>query len=243
MQHFASIWRNEPKSRGGPVVFPFQDRSQIYATVISVALHGAVALAIAYEVMSGVGAPVPRHRGHAAMTVHLVYSEPLQGGGATLSAHTVHYDPSVAPSLDALKVSSSSVASASSHVAVGLSEGLARDMAAHAVAGNSDQTEDAKKSDYEALLRAHLQPYFVYPAPARPERLGGMVRLHIIVARNGQVLSEWVQSSSGHAVLDASALDLIHRAEPLPPLPSGVDDTLEIEVPLEYSPPQLALGV
>lgn len=176
------------------------------------------------------------------MAVHLVPSELPSGGAAPVPVRTADAIQAAAAPTDTRRPDSPRIQLATLHLPSGLSKGLPQGTDADAVAADGARQEGAERSNYEALLRAHLRPYFVYPDAARSGRLDGMVELHLIVARNGQVLSEWVQASSGHAILDASALDLIHRAQPLPPLPTGKDDALEIDLPLEYSPPQLVLG-
>ena len=53
--------------------------------------------------------------------------------------------------------------------------------------------------------------------------------------RAGRVLVSTLERTSNHGVLDAEALALLQRAQPLPPLPDEIDgDTLEIVVPIEF---------
>jgi protein TonB len=200
-------------------------------------MHGALALVIAYQIASSAGALATAHQRPAMMTVQFVPSVPMPAAAAPMPAHQIDPAASAAATPDAEQLVSARI----SPVVARLSSGMV-DGSADTGGASSAQQDQAAESEYAAVLRAYLRKYFVYPDAARAERAGGTVELHLLIGHDGQVLSQWVQSSSGHAVLDASALDLIHRAQPLPPLPASTSGTLEIELPLEYSPPKLMLG-
>jgi periplasmic protein TonB len=73
-----------------------------------------------------------------------------------------------------------------------------------------------------------------YPAQARG--LQGVVSLAFTIDRHGGVVSSRIVKSSGSAVLDAEALDLIKRAAPLPPPPADiVDSDLSFVVPIRFA--------
>ncbi len=209
---------------------------------VSVALHGALALAIAFEFASSQGTPSPVHRNVAATSIYFVPSASLPDAAAAMHARQSDRARAVAALVEAGHSAAFQPGSLSVPQPVGGKSGSPSAAMASPTDASSEHKDGSAQSSYETLLRAYLRPYFVYPDAARPERLGGIVQLHLVVGRNGQVLSEWVQGSSGFAVLDASALDLVHRAQPLPPLPAGLPDTLEIALPLQYTPPKLLLG-
>jgi protein TonB len=51
----------------------------------------------------------------------------------------------------------------------------------------------------------------------------------------GQVLLAEISKSSGIPELDAEALALVRRAEPLPPIPDGFGkDTIDAVIPIEF---------
>jgi protein TonB len=77
----------------------------------------------------------------------------------------------------------------------------------------------AASASYRSLLSAHLQRFKQYPAGARAAGEQGTSMLSFTVGRNGRVLASRLARSSGHASLDAETLDLIRRAQPLPPFP------------------------
>ncbi|WP_315833177.1 energy transducer TonB [Bradyrhizobium prioriisuperbiae] len=87
----------------------------------------------------------------------------------------------------------------------------------------------------QALLR-HVARYQRYPNAARLGRLQGSVETLFSMRRDGTLLGVWVKTSSGQAVLDSEAVDAIRRAQPLPSIPSGLPDRLNIRVTLVFEP-------
>jgi protein TonB len=91
-------------------------------------------------------------------------------------------------------------------------------------------------SDYLSLLEAHLNAYKNYPYDARIHREEGIVQLRFSLDRMGHVLSFDVAKSSGSSSLDNEARDMIHRADPFPPVPADFHgDRLDLVVPLVFS--------
>lgn len=88
-------------------------------------------------------------------------------------------------------------------------------------------------SDYYRVLQGHLARYHAYPSSLRT-RPTGLVRLGVVVGRDGRVLDAWIDNSSGVAVLDDAALAALRRAEPLPSLPSSLPGAIDLIVPLRY---------
>ncbi len=85
-------------------------------------------------------------------------------------------------------------------------------------------------------LLSQLNRFKRYPPEARRAHIEGMVMLHFIMDAGGNLLSVEIAKSSGRPVLDAEALALIRRAEPLPALPAGFPaKTLDAVVPVEFS--------
>jgi protein TonB len=91
------------------------------------------------------------------------------------------------------------------------------------------------KNSYFAKLLGRLNRYKRYPASARAARRQGVVMLHFIMNANGQVLLAEINKTSGVVELDAEALALVRRAEPLPAIPAGFGkDTIDAVVPIEF---------
>jgi protein TonB len=90
--------------------------------------------------------------------------------------------------------------------------------------------------DFVARLLAQLNRYKQYPRAARQARIHGVVMLHFVMDAQGRVLQADIAKSSGRPILDAEALALIQRAQPLPPLPADYPTrTLDAVVPVEFS--------
>jgi len=92
------------------------------------------------------------------------------------------------------------------------------------------------RDSYFGRLLAQLNRYKRYPQAARAARVTGVVMLHFVMDAQGRVLSYEIAKSSGRAALDQEALDLIQRAQPLPPLPADFPTrTLDAVVPIEFT--------
>lgn len=95
------------------------------------------------------------------------------------------------------------------------------------------------KASWQGLLLARLAQYKKYPEAAkRFEEVGKRInRLRFVVDAKGKVLSYELVSLSGNALLDQATLDMIRKAQPLPPPPPELlnsSGTLEIIAPLVY---------
>jgi TonB family protein len=92
------------------------------------------------------------------------------------------------------------------------------------------------KDSYLGRLLAQLNRFKQYPRSARQARIEGVVMLHFVMNADGKVESFEIAKSSGRPVLDAEALALIQRAQPLPALPTDFPTrTLDAVVPIEFS--------
>lgn len=80
------------------------------------------------------------------------------------------------------------------------------------------QFTQASSNRYNALVFGHLQRYKRYPAAAHGA--SGTVVVRFVINRAGQVIASAVTKSSGNAILDRAALELLRRASPFPPFPA-----------------------
>jgi protein TonB len=88
---------------------------------------------------------------------------------------------------------------------------------------------------YLGRLLGQLNRFKQYPRAARQAHIEGVVQLHFVMDAQGKVLSFEIAKSSGRPVLDAEALALIQRAQPLPALPADYPSrTLDAIVPIEF---------
>jgi TonB family protein len=92
------------------------------------------------------------------------------------------------------------------------------------------------RESFLGRLLAQLNRFKQYPRAARQAHIEGVVMLHFVMDAQGNVLSFEIAKSSGRPVLDAEALALIRRAQPLPALPADYPSrTLDALVPIEFS--------
>jgi protein TonB len=92
------------------------------------------------------------------------------------------------------------------------------------------------RASFLTRLLAQLNRFKQYPRAARQAHIQGVVMLHFVMNAQGRVTAFDVAKSSGHPVLDAEALALIQRAQPLPAIPPDYPDrTLDAIVPIEFS--------
>jgi protein TonB len=88
---------------------------------------------------------------------------------------------------------------------------------------------------YLAVLRAWLARYKEYPRQARMRRQEGTALLRFVLDRRGAVLEFAIERSSGVEALDRAVLNMLARAQPLPPLPADLPaDRLELELPVAF---------
>jgi protein TonB len=86
------------------------------------------------------------------------------------------------------------------------------------------------------LLFSHLLRYRQYPGSAQANHQEGVVMLAFTMDRHGRVLSRHIARSSGVPALDAEALAMIERAQPLPAFPPNMPDaTRSFSAPIKFS--------
>lgn len=95
----------------------------------------------------------------------------------------------------------------------------------------------AAKASWQSQLLSHLARYKRYPEDARRRGLKGTNQLRFVVDGKGMVLSYSLVGKSGSASLDRATLQMIRRAQPLPPPPPELlnNGTLEVVAPFIYS--------
>ncbi|WMR30711.1 energy transducer TonB, partial [Metapseudomonas otitidis] len=93
------------------------------------------------------------------------------------------------------------------------------------------------RETWQSQLLAHLAKYKRYPEDARRRNIEGVNRLSFTVDAEGKVLAYALTGKSGSASLDRATLEMIRRAQPLPPPPPEilVNGTREVTAPFVYS--------
>jgi TonB family protein len=92
------------------------------------------------------------------------------------------------------------------------------------------------RDSFLGRLVVQLNRFKQYPRTARQAHIEGVVMLHFVMDAQGKLISYEIAKSSGRPILDAEALALIQRAQPLPALPADFPThTLDAVVPIEFS--------
>jgi protein TonB len=100
--------------------------------------------------------------------------------------------------------------------------------------GSSEQR--AAIASWRDLVMARLQSAKRYPGGAEARRAQGTATLSFSVDRSGRVISSAIAKSSGHADLDREVLAMIRRAEPLPPFPAAMPQSVvQLSVPVRFA--------
>lgn len=111
----------------------------------------------------------------------------------------------------------------SAPVAVVKSEPVAEGPAVeHKLSIKKPDRNAAIESGYSSLIRARLERNKEYPAMARRGRIEGVVVVTFQIEHDGSVSSVKVLRSSGHTLLDKSALRTVHVSAPFPVPPDSM---------------------
>lgn len=92
----------------------------------------------------------------------------------------------------------------------------------------------ATMASYMAKLRAWLARNMRYPASARSSGLEGAALVRFTIDENGRVLSASLARSSGHAVLDTAAVNMIKKGSPAPTPPMGSPPQTTITLTVDF---------
>ena len=80
-----------------------------------------------------------------------------------------------------------------------------------------------------------VRQFYYYPPAALAVRKTGLVMVHFEVRRDGRIEKLAIGKSSGDAQLDKAALDIVQKAEPLPPIPDRMHaERVEGELPVNF---------
>lgn len=88
---------------------------------------------------------------------------------------------------------------------------------------------------YLNLVRQEIDKHKRYPLLAKRRSLKGSVRLKFVILRNGRAKDIQVVQSSGYNILNEAALEAVKKANPFPPFPEEMEESLLIiEVPVNF---------
>ena len=88
-------------------------------------------------------------------------------------------------------------------------------------------------SDYSDLIAAWIQQHMYYPPDAIRKGEDGSPSVHVVISRDGQVLSINLTNSSGSDALDAAILGMFRNAQ-LPKIPPDLPDHFDMDLKINY---------
>lgn len=102
--------------------------------------------------------------------------------------------------------------------------------------GNSTEKEAELMSRYEQLISLWIEKFKQYPMDARTQGLQGETVVRIRIDRKGNVRYYLLERSTGHAILDRAAIDMVRRANPVPAVPNDYPkgDLIEFLIPVNF---------
>jgi len=97
------------------------------------------------------------------------------------------------------------------------------------------QRKASPVSEYVRSVSQQIRRNFVYPWAAKEANLEGSLRLALRVYYTGELLDVEIRESSGYAVLDENAVNMVKKVAPYPPFsPEMKQKELWIDLPVVY---------
>lgn len=94
----------------------------------------------------------------------------------------------------------------------------------------------AARKSYFASIQSWLEQHKKYPRAARLRRYEGTVAFSFQINRAGQIMKRSIVQSSGRKILDEALLDLLKRADPMPPMPPEISGaSFDFTTSIEYN--------
>lgn len=116
-------------------------------------------------------------------------------------------------------------------------ESLSTDDIQQATGGKASESkkQNVNSASYTADLQRRIsqQAARTYSRKAKRKRQQGVVKVAFVIAANGKINDIKVVTSSGHLLLDKSAIKAVQRVGKYRPLPEGVNPNFEI--PIRFS--------
>ena len=106
---------------------------------------------------------------------------------------------------------------------------------APALSQKSEPVSEEVLGQYRLALLDQFKRVMVYPKEALELQIEGRAVVRVGIGADGRMLSSKVDPSSGYAVLDRAALDMVRKAHPLATLPPALRGrSFEAAVPVTF---------
>lgn len=91
-------------------------------------------------------------------------------------------------------------------------------------------------SRYEQLISLWIQKFKQYPDEARRQSMTGETLVRIRIDRQGNIKYWALENSTGYALLDRAAIDMVKRANPVPAVPNDypAGETFDFLIPVNF---------
>ncbi len=198
----------------------------------SAALHGGAAAVLLASSAIPQGVATPEAQPHA-INIELFHTARRQSGDSEWTEMQSNASEAVSAPAEAQAPSATGVAAVAP----------ARAASGGEAALPAAAPDPGAVSDYYRRVESHLARFHAYPAALTGPRPTGVVRVGLIVQRDGRVMDAWIETSSGVVTLDEAALQTLKRAEPLPGLPATLPGAIDLIVPLRYAASTRGAGV
>jgi TonB family protein len=101
--------------------------------------------------------------------------------------------------------------------------------------GQNGGTELSGTDNYIGSILKKIHNNKNYPSQAKRMKLEGITTISFILNKNGDLEKTLVKKTSGHKILDSSAINTITKAAPYPSFPKDIRaKQLELEVDIEF---------
>lgn len=101
--------------------------------------------------------------------------------------------------------------------------------------GNGGGTSGCIDPAWMRAVTERVRQFFYYPGDALAVHRTGVVMVHFLVRRNGQIDRVGIGKSSGDGELDHAATDIVEKAQPLPPIPERMHtDRVDGQLPINF---------
>jgi TonB family protein len=95
---------------------------------------------------------------------------------------------------------------------------------------NAERRDYSPWKEWRADVLRHLDRFKRYPV----NRQEGVACVFFVLSRDGRVVSSKIYKSARSGQLDAEALNMLERAQPLPPPPLESQETIEVLLPINF---------